>query len=96
MQWNTWNMSGVSPIPGLCGIGRTVEFKHCAVGYLGYVQDVPGLYVGLEGQLDSSTAQWDTWDISGMSLIPGLYVGFEGQWNSSTVQWDTRDRFRMS
>ena len=72
-------------------MGRTVEFRYCAVGHLGHVQDVLSNFgtMGWEGQWNSGTLQWDTKDMSGNLWT----VGQEGEWDSDTVQWDTCDSY---
>ena len=77
------------------GMDGQWDYSHSTVGHSGHVQDVPGLPrdsrmrwralpVGCSGhvrdrQWDCSHLEWDTWDVSGMSLcFLGLWtVGLE-------------------
>ena len=49
------------------GMGWTVGLEPPAVGHSGRVPGLPGTQ-GWDGQLDWSPQQWDTRDMSGMSL----------------------------
>ena len=58
-------------------MGSPVGFRHCTVGQMGYVQDIPSHpgTLGWEGQWDSGLCALGHWDTSSNSRTLGL----EGQ-----------------
>ena len=70
-------------------MGWTVGLEPSAVGHSGCVPGLPGTQ-GWDGQWGWSTLQWDTQDMSGMSL------GWDGHWDWSHPEWDARDMSGIS
>ena len=61
-------------------MGWRVGMEPSRVGHLGHVQDVPGLpgTLGWDGQWEWSCLEWESRDMSRMSLgFPGLWDGMD-------------------
>ena len=60
----------VQDMHGLPGMGWTLGLELSTVGRSGHVRDIPWLprTLRLDGQWECSHLEWDTWDVSGMSL----------------------------
>ena len=58
-------------------MGWTLGLEPSTVGRSGQVRDIPWLpgILGWDGQWDCSHLEWDTWDVSGVSL--GLWDGMD-------------------